>query len=274
LLIVTGAAVRRWAAVAALFVVVFGASAGGFPCVGVNVVASAEDDRVPFFEDVNVPQPPIAKESNLATYQLIGGHLDIAGGFEPRKLMWLSWPHYEVCVRISCGCSSSLNVRTEGNFGFLPKELKSHRSFNDCAGSSPMVDGGNIYMGAHWLHPYHHRFKERPYIAAKINDIQIASFQIKKGRFSSPCRPFDSEYRSAGHQPQGGSKKSDGHSSQGSNNALIYISGMCATCAVKADTDEQLDDKERLFVKGLVLLIILALLYAVGERIRRSDDPD
>jgi hypothetical protein len=46
--------------------------------------------------------------------------------------------------------------------------------------------------------------------------------------------------------------------------------------AVQLDSDKEADDKERFFVKGLVGIIILALMYAVYKRLsgKRSGGAD
>jgi hypothetical protein len=70
-----------------------------------------------------------------------------------------------------------------------------------------------------------------------------------------------------GRSPQGEGEESNSYAGQGSDGALINVSSMGGAKTIQAESDEELDDKERLFMKGSVFLVILVLMYAVSKRI-------
>ncbi len=75
-------------------------------------------------------------------------------------------------------------------------------------------------------------------------------------------------YHTSCHPPQGTGERCHDYTRQSRDDIVVNVNGVCNACAIQAPSDEELDDKERLFVKGLIFLILLAVTCAIGKRIR------
>lgn len=95
----------------------------------------------------------------------------------------------------------------------------------------------------------------------------------KGGHSSNVDLLFPRSPKSDCRYPKCGSEECHSYTRQSGDGALINISDVRGTNAVQPDADEKLDDEEFFFVKGLVVMAILALMYAVSKRIRRTEHP-